>query len=231
VNRMAGTAVVLVSIIGLFVISIATFVPVLVTGMGDMKDSIIGRRPTWSCVILNRGWDVVRFTGAETSNANFVIDLEGFPIELAPGEQDTISIEYVPSSMAPIVATAVVTSDNEDDQPLVFRLSGNLSAVAFGGEQFAEQSAVVGKADEVRALHPQAGGRQHRLHGIAGDGFDVAGIHQLRQLRGGEVCRRLLVAAADMRCRVEHDELVGVQRSGDGRGEFMTRQIEHLTGW
>ena len=130
VNRMAGTALVLISITGIFVISIVTFIPVLVTGMGDMKDSILGRRPVWSCVILNRGWELVRFMDGETSHPEFVLDPKAFPIELAPGEQDTVTIEYAPSSMAPIVATAIISSDNEDTSPLVLRLSGNLSGEA-----------------------------------------------------------------------------------------------------
>jgi predicted PurR-regulated permease PerM len=129
-NRMAGTGLVLLSIIGIFVISIVTFVPVLVTGMGDMKDSILGRRPTWSCVVANRGWEVVRLLEGETSHPDFVMDTTTFPIELAPGEQDTISVEYVPSSLAPVVATAVVSGDGDGAAPLVFRLSGNLSAEA-----------------------------------------------------------------------------------------------------
>jgi len=128
VNRMVGSAVVLVSIIGVFVISIVTFIPVLVTGMGDMTDSILGNRPTWSCVVANRsGGAVVRFTEGKTTHPDFVLDLTSFPIELAPGGQDTISIEYIPSSMAPIVATAVFSSDTEGSKPLVLRLSGNLS--------------------------------------------------------------------------------------------------------
>jgi predicted PurR-regulated permease PerM len=129
INRMAGTALVLVSIIGIFVVSIVTFVPVLVTGMGDMKDSILGNRPTWSCVVANRGWDVVRFDEGKTSHPDFVLDPDSLPIELSPGEQDTISIGYVPTSMAPIVATAVISVDGEDTE-LVLRLSGNLSEVA-----------------------------------------------------------------------------------------------------
>jgi len=127
VNRMAGTALVLVSIIGIFVVSIVTFVPVLVTGMGDMKDSILGNRPTWSCVIANRGWDVVRFTEVKISNADFVLDPTILPVELAPGEQDSISISFVPTSMTPTVATAVILGDNDGSDPLVLRLSGNLS--------------------------------------------------------------------------------------------------------
>jgi len=127
VNRMAGTVLVLVSIIAIFVISIVTFIPVLVTGMGDMKDSILGRRPVWSCVIANRGWDVIKFQDAETSHPDFVLNREDLPIELAPGEQDTISIEYVPSSLAPVVATTVLYQDAEGAQPLVLALSGNLS--------------------------------------------------------------------------------------------------------
>ena len=128
INRMAGTGVVLIILLAVFVISIATFVPVLVTGMGDMKDRILGDRPTWACVVANRGRDVVAFSDAVTSHPDFVVDAGSFPIELAPGEQDTISIEFIPSSMAPIVAYAVVTST--DESRLVLSLSGNLSEQA-----------------------------------------------------------------------------------------------------
>ena len=127
VNRMAGSAMVLVSLIAIFVISIVTFIPVLVTGMGDMKDSILGDRPTWSCVVANRGQGgVVRFTEGKTTHPDFVLDTTSFPMELAPGEQDTISIEFVPSSMAPIVATAIISGEGEG-ATLVLSLSGNLS--------------------------------------------------------------------------------------------------------
>lgn len=129
VNRMAGTAIVLVSIIALFVVSIVTFIPVLVTGMGDMKESILGSRPTWPCVVANRGRDIVTFTEAESSHPDFVI-ASGVPLELAPGEQDTILIEYVPTTMAPVVALATLTSDGADTKPLILQLSGNLSADA-----------------------------------------------------------------------------------------------------
>ncbi|HCK11593.1 MAG TPA: hypothetical protein DHW45_17095 [Candidatus Latescibacteria bacterium] len=130
VNRMAGAALVLVTILGISAISIATFVPVLVTGMGSMKDSILGSRPTWSCVILNRGWDTIRLLGVKTSHSDFVTDGEAFPIDLAPGEQDTLTVEYAPTSMSPIVGTAVISIDNEGAAPLVLSLSGNLTASA-----------------------------------------------------------------------------------------------------
>ena len=107
VNRMIGAAAVLVSILAIFVISVVTFIPVLVTGMGEMKDSILGNRPTWPCVVANRGWDVLRFTTGETSHPDFVIDTSSLPIELAPGEQDTLYIQFNPSSMAPIVISAL----------------------------------------------------------------------------------------------------------------------------
>lgn len=127
VNRIAGTALVLVSIIAIFVISIVTFIPVLLTGMGDMKDSILGRRPAWSCVIANRGWEVVTLKDGTTSHPDFVLETSDFPIELAPGEQDTVRVEFIPSSLAPVVATAVINQASDDKTPLVLRLSGNLS--------------------------------------------------------------------------------------------------------
>jgi len=130
VNRIVGTAVVLVSIIGLFVVSIVTFIPVLVTGMADMKDNILGTRPTWSCVVANRGWEVLEFTEGKTSHPDFVLSSNVLPIELAPGEQDTITVEYVPTTLAPVVATAVISGDDEKVDPLVLQLSGNLSEEA-----------------------------------------------------------------------------------------------------
>lgn len=44
INRMASVAVVLISMLGLFILAVATFIPVLITGMGH-EDPDTGRSP------------------------------------------------------------------------------------------------------------------------------------------------------------------------------------------
>lgn len=128
INRIASVTIVLVSIVGIFALAIVTLVPVLVTGMGDMKTQMLGERPVWNAVVANRGWDVVTFSTAEAP-AEFVIADDAVPIELTPGEQDTLSIEFVPVGLSPVIGTVVLRSDDPGVSPLLFYLSGNLSGV------------------------------------------------------------------------------------------------------
>ena len=126
VNRMAAVATVLVSMIGVFILAVATFIPVLITGMGDMKTQILGDRPVWDCVIANRGWDEVTFNEVEATSP-FIVEDGVVPLKLAPGAQDTISIEFAPDLPSPAIGTVLLRSDDPGVEPLILRVSGNLS--------------------------------------------------------------------------------------------------------
>ena len=86
VNRMVSVAAVMVSMLGIFILAVATVIPVLITGMGDMTTQILGDRPVWDCVIANRGWDEVTFSGVEASPP-FIVEEGVVPLKLAPGAQ------------------------------------------------------------------------------------------------------------------------------------------------
>ncbi len=126
IHRMASVTAVLVSIIGIFILAVATFMPVLITGMGDMKTQILGDRPVWECVIANRGWSEVTFDEVEASPP-FVVEQDVVPLKLAPGSQDTISIEFAPDRPGPAIGTVVLRSSDPGVSPLILRVSGNLS--------------------------------------------------------------------------------------------------------
>ena len=126
INRMASVAVVLISMLGLFILAVATFIPVLITGMGDMKTQILGDRPVWDCVIANRGWDEVTFSEVDATPP-FLVEEGVVPLKLAPGAQDTISIEFAPDVPGPAIGTVLLQSDDPGVGPLVLRVSGNLS--------------------------------------------------------------------------------------------------------
>jgi predicted PurR-regulated permease PerM len=126
VNRMVSVAAVMVSMLGIFILAVATFIPVLITGMGDMTTQILGDRPVWDCVIANRGWDEVTFSGVEASPP-FIVEEGAVPLKLAPGAQDTISIEFAPDRPGPAIGTVLLRSDDPGVEPLILRVSGNLS--------------------------------------------------------------------------------------------------------
>lgn len=80
----------------------------------------------WDCVIANRGWDEVTFSEVDATPP-FIVEEGVVPLKLAPGTQDTISIEFAPDVPGPVIGTVLLRSDDPGVRPLVLRVSGNLS--------------------------------------------------------------------------------------------------------
>ena len=106
VNRILGVAVVLVSILGLFVLMFILVVPILVQGVEDMMARIAGEKAEWSCVMVNRSDEgTIRVERVESSHPDFTYLGPPLPMELRPGARDTLKVQFNPSSVSADSAT------------------------------------------------------------------------------------------------------------------------------
>lgn len=102
VNRILAVSMILVSIFGLFISMFILVVPILVQGVEDMMSRISGEKGHWSCLIVNHSDEVgVRIDRIESSNPNFSFVGPPLPLELPPGDRDTLKVRFNPNSVYP----------------------------------------------------------------------------------------------------------------------------------
>ena len=95
-NRILGVAVIYAAMIAVIVLLSRTFVPILVSGVSNMKVRILGEKAVWPCVVVNQSEEGVRLTRVESTHPDF--DVPGLPMVLGPGNADTLTIEFDPSA-------------------------------------------------------------------------------------------------------------------------------------
>ena len=103
-------------------------VPILLKGLDDMKDRIVGETSTWSCVILNRNSAPIKFdrVSVESSDPQFVV-VSPPDKEIPPGVQDTLLVEFTPKSSAPWFGRVDLFGklNEEEVGPIRLYLTGN----------------------------------------------------------------------------------------------------------
>jgi predicted PurR-regulated permease PerM len=95
-NRMLGVVVIYAGLIAVIVLMSRTFVPIMVSGVSNMKVRIMGEKAVWDCAVVNRGQESVRIIRVESTHPDF--DVPGLPQVLEPGDTDTLTIEFDPSA-------------------------------------------------------------------------------------------------------------------------------------
>ena len=127
-NRMIGVLVIYASTLATFVALFILVVPILLKGLDDMKDGIVGERSTWSCVILNRNSAPIKFdrVSVESSDPQFVV-VSPSDKEIPPGVQDTLLVEFRPKRSAPWFGRVDLFGklNEEEVGPIRLYLTGN----------------------------------------------------------------------------------------------------------
>lgn len=98
VNRLGAVVGVLMTVFAIVVIPLIVVAPIIVRGAEDMMNRIIGDQGTWYCVVENPGDTAVTIDRFESALADFEVD--GLPVELAPGSRDTLSVVFSPQVYA-----------------------------------------------------------------------------------------------------------------------------------
>ncbi len=133
-NRMVGVLVIYASTVAVFVFLFITFVPVLVAGLSDMKDRIMGEMVVMPCVVVNRGDEPILFDRfqIDSPDSDFTLVSPALPLELPPGKQDTLMVQFKPSSKS--LQTARLNLYGRIGQtevgPICLHLTGNGPAAA-----------------------------------------------------------------------------------------------------
>ena len=132
-NRMIGVLVIYASTLGTFVALFILVVPILLKGLDDMKDRIVGETSTWSCVILNRNNAPIKFdrVSVKSSDPQFVV-VTPPDKEIPPGVQDTLLVEFMPGSTDPWFGRVDLFGklNEEEVGPIRLYLTGNFQKQA-----------------------------------------------------------------------------------------------------
>ena len=88
-NRLIAVVVVLITVFATVVVPLIVIAPMIARGAEDMFKRIVGEQGTWYCVVKNTGDTEVTVDRFESDLEDFKVD--GLPLKLAPGGQDTES--------------------------------------------------------------------------------------------------------------------------------------------
>ena len=132
---MVGVLIIYAATVAVFVMLFILVAPVLVRGLEDMRNRIVGERAEWYCVLANRGDRPVILEKAESSSPEFVLEDPLLPVELSPGARDTLMISFTPSTPDAQVGTLSIYGRVADAKAGRFELSlaGNNGGGADGG--------------------------------------------------------------------------------------------------
>lgn len=126
VNRIAGVLVIYAGVIGIFALLMFLVVPVLFDGLQDMKQRVAGDVGHWSCEISNRGTEDLTLEAFKSPSTEFVLATPTLPVNLEPGAQEVLDVEFLPSSKDSVSRfVELVTRSGETRRVLRVRLVGN----------------------------------------------------------------------------------------------------------
>lgn len=94
VNRRIAVAGVLMAVFAVVIIPLVVVAPMIARGTEELVQHVIGERETWHCVVENPGDIIVAMERFESEFDDF--KAEGLPIQLMPGERDTLRVVFSP---------------------------------------------------------------------------------------------------------------------------------------
>lgn len=126
-NRMAGVLVVYACVIGAFALLLFLFVPVLVDGLQDMKQRVVGGVEKWACEVRWDGAEPLTLEGFACPTHEFALTAPSLPATLPAGSVDTLTFMFLPVSAEARRADAALTYrvGSQDPERLRFRFTGN----------------------------------------------------------------------------------------------------------
>ena len=93
-NRLLAVVAVLMAVFAIVIIPLFVVAPMIARGAEDLVQHIIGERGSWPCVVENPGAVIVAMDRFESDLEDFKV--EGLPIQLMPGERDTLRVVFSP---------------------------------------------------------------------------------------------------------------------------------------
>lgn len=125
INRLLASVGVMGVVFAIVVVPLALAIPTLVSGTQDLIGRMVGDRGTWSCIVENVGTTPVALHRFDSSIEDF--DVSGLPIDLAPGERDTLIIGFSPQVYKTREGKVrIFGRENDLEQlPVVLQMIGN----------------------------------------------------------------------------------------------------------
>lgn len=99
IPRMVAVLLIYAGGTTLLVLLLITFVPVLGSGVVDLRERVLGRRAQWSCALANPSASDARILRAEVSHRDFSVD--GLPLALPAGGRDTLAVYFTSGDASP----------------------------------------------------------------------------------------------------------------------------------
>ena len=93
-NRLLAVVAVLMAVFAIVIIPLVVVAPMIARNTEDLVQHIIGERGSWPCVVENPGAVIVAMDRFESDLEDFKV--EGLPIQLMPGERDTLRVVFSP---------------------------------------------------------------------------------------------------------------------------------------
>ncbi|MCZ6636252.1 MAG: AI-2E family transporter, partial [bacterium] len=123
INRLVGVAVVLVSILTIFVSASVLLIPIVAKGMESLMVGFVGQKSEWPVLVVNRSEETIKIEEAGPYGDHSDFSFVNFePFDLKPGERDTLTIQFKPT----------VTAGQQDSLRLVcFLGSDKLKPIKF----------------------------------------------------------------------------------------------------
>jgi predicted PurR-regulated permease PerM len=177
VPRMVGVLVIYAGTIALLVFLLATFVPVLGSGVADLRERVLGQRAVWMCAAANPGPAEVTVTRAESTDPDFGVD--SLPLRLPPNGRDSVAVHFNPLDASPRVCVVdlIGTVEGEDDEQVLARL--HLVGNGWGLELARARNAARGREGAARIGVGEAVHNYGRVEpGVLNDLRDVLAAYQ-----------------------------------------------------
>lgn len=134
IHRLAAVGGVLVCATAILAVPLMYGVPTVLRGTEDMMRRMVGAQGLWACVVVNpsKSDETLWIDRAESSREDFKIEGAAWPIELQPGDRDTLRVVFSPEGKA--IRTGVirlyVRHSEGAAKPVVLRLRGNVAGAA-----------------------------------------------------------------------------------------------------
>ena len=150
IHRLAAVAGVLLGITAILAVPVICGIPALLRGSEDMMRRMIGEQGQWACVIANpsESDETLWIDRVESSREDFKVEGVVWPIELAPGDWDTVRIVFSPEGKA--VRTGVirlyVRHGEGTAKPIALRLRGNVAGAGDSSSTAPLRELIIGAA-------------------------------------------------------------------------------------
>ena len=97
-NRLVAVVIIYACTLAVFVLLFRLVVPILLSGLDDMKNRIVGEKGLWTCAVANLADEPILFDRCESTDPDFSLVSPGLPFVLPPHGRDTLTVAFTPGT-------------------------------------------------------------------------------------------------------------------------------------